>query len=144
MLHKLAIKVAQRQTRENQFNWAVFMEFILFIMMFFFLSFHSFYCPIWRQLCAIDQTIQSMSRMMKSPNKNQKQITKPHQYYRCRILCLPHRCTITHKKPCTRPAHDCCSWPLNGPRICRVSLSSLFVIRWASTFSCICFFSLGN
>lgn len=84
----------------------------------------------WCVLFHFDQTIPSMSQMMKNPNRNQKQIIKPHKYCRCQILCLPHRYTITHKKRCTKQAHVYYSWPWNGPKICPALLSSLFVIRW--------------
>lgn len=123
MLHKFAIKKLQWQTEKktNSILWNI--------------SFYLLWCVFFIvlnecQLFAIDQTIQSMSQMMKSPNKNQKQITKPHQYYRCQILCLHHRYTITHKKPFMRPAHDFSLWLSNGPRIYRVLLNWLFVIRW--------------
>lgn len=125
MLHKFAIKASDKQRKPIQLSH--FMESILFIVF--------SLLPNLTPIFAIDQTIQSMSQMMKSPNKNQKQITKPHQYCRCRISCLPHHCTITHKKLCTKPAHDSYSWPLNGPRICRVLLSSHFVIRWVEQWT---------
>lgn len=102
--------------------------FVLFIVHFFFYHF------MW-----IDQTIPSMSQMMKSLNRNQKQIIKTLQYCRCQILCLLHRCTIIHKKRFTKQAHVFYSWLLNGLKIYQVLLSLHSVIRWAN-FLTSCFF----